>query len=110
PALWGAQNPGDAYFRLGSILTAEEAAQVFRLPMGGARLGAGFQISRSAESNRNYAEGVVGNPEITAGTLSVSTRKVPIGYALQDLTKHAFITGTPGSGKTTFTFGLLDTL
>ena len=33
-----------------------------------------------------------------------------IGLSLKDLAKHMLIVGTPGSGKTTFSVGLLDRL
>ena len=44
------------------------------------------------------------------GTLKSSANGDKIGFSLGDLTKHMLIVGTPGSGKTTFSVGLLDQL
>lgn len=47
---------------------------------------------------------------ISLGILKSSVSNDSIGLSLKDLAKHMFIVGTPGSGKTTFSVGLLDRL
>ena len=48
--------------------------------------------------------------DITVGKLKTSAKEDNIGFSLQDLAKHMLVLGTPGSGKTTFSVGLLDRL
>lgn len=110
PLLWAAQcSPGDAFYRLPFILTAFESAELFRLPIGSDTVGAGLTVNTTTRHSRNYSAGVIGSTSIEAGRLAGAT-DVVIGFGHTDLTKHAFVTGTPGSGKTTFTVGLLDRL
>lgn len=44
------------------------------------------------------------------GKLKSSNNSDSIGISLKDMTKHMLVVGTPGSGKTTFSVGLLDRL
>lgn len=106
--LWpGEILPGER--RLSKMLTAREASQLFRLPFGNERVGAGFRVNRTMRRSRSYHQGVVDN-DIEAGFIGNPESGVPIGFRLGDITKHMFVTGTPGSGKTTFNVGLLDRL
>lgn len=96
--------------RLPSIVTAQEAGQVYRTPIASQLIGAGFKVNRTRRGSRAYSEGVVESPEVEAGLLNTSHKSVSIGFSKRDLTKHMFIVGTPGSGKTTFALGMLDRL
>ncbi len=110
PSLWAAtRRPGDAFHRLPFLLTAFEGAELFRLPLGSDTVGAGLTVNATTRHSRNYSAGVIGSTSIEAGRLA-GAADVVIGFGHTDLTKHAFVTGTPGSGKTTFTVGLLDRL
>jgi hypothetical protein len=111
PTLWGVggRGPGEAFYRLPFILTAFESAELFRLPLGSDAVGAGLTVNTTTRHSRNYSSGVVGSIQIEAGRLA-GTDNIAIGFSNSDLTKHAFVTGTPGSGKTTFNLGLLDRL
>lgn len=110
PSLWAAgRNPGEAFYRLPFLLTAFEASELFRLPIGSDTVGAGLTVNTTTRHSRNYSAGVIGSTSIEAGRLG-GAAEVSIGFGHTDLTKHAFVTGTPGSGKTTFTVGLLDRL
>jgi len=110
PSLWGTgHRPGAAFSRLPFLLTAFEASEMFRLPIGSDAVGAGLTVNTTTRHSRNYSAGVIGSSSIEAGRLA-GAAEVSIGFGHTDLTKHAFITGTPGSGKTTFTIGLLDRL
>lgn len=110
PSLWsGGRSPGEAFYRLPFLLTAFESAELFRLPIGSDAVGAGLTVNTTTRHSRNYSAGVIGSTSIEAGHLA-GAAEVVIGFGHTDLTKHAFVTGTPGSGKTTFTVGLLDRL
>jgi hypothetical protein len=109
PILW---NPGDnpqAFLRLPYVITAEEASEVFRLPIGSDSISAGLVVNESSKSRRSYSGDIIGGGDVQIGTLKSSGRDA-IGVFLSDLTKHMLIAGTPGSGKTTFAISLVDRL
>ena len=111
PAIW--RNVGQnlkAFYSLPYIITAEEASEFFRLPIGSDTVYAGLVVNESVKVIRTYADNLVGGSEIVVGTLKSSSRGETIGISIKDLTKHMLIVGTPGSGKTTFSVSLLDRL
>jgi len=110
PSIWNAGQNIAAFYSLPYIITAEEAAEFFRLPIGSDTVFAGLTVNESGKISRTYADDVVGGGDITVGTLKSSSRGDAIGISLKDLTKHMLIVGTPGSGKTTFSVSLLDRL
>ena len=97
-------------WRMPFIITAEEASEFFRLPVGSDIIGAGLNVNETGRKSRSYAPYVLNQPEIPLGTLKSSPGKETIGLSCKDLAKHMFIAGVPGSGKTTFSVGLLDQL
>ena len=99
-----------AFRRLPFIVTAEEASEFFRLPIGSSRVGAGLVVNASGKRSRTYAKGIINAGDISVGRLKSSSRGDTIGFSLKDLTKHMLVVGTPGSGKTTFSVSLLDRL
>ncbi|ALG86405.1 hypothetical protein ACH46_20295 [Gordonia phthalatica] len=106
--VWPAETPSAAR-RLPLLATAAEASQLFRIPFGTDRVGAGFRVHHTVRRSRTYLAGVVDN-DLEVGAIGAAGAGVPLGFTLNDLTKHMFVTGTPGSGKTTFNVGMLDTL
>lgn len=102
--------PSTPLARLPLILAAEEAAEVFRLPVGSDRVAAGLNVNDSSRRAKTYAPGVVNSGDVTLGSLVSSATGDSMGIALSDLAKHLLVVGTPGSGKTTFLVGLLDRL
>ena len=92
------------------VITGEEASEFFRIPFGDNNLSAGIKISKSDKGAKNYNKKVINTGDIMVGTLKSSSNNSQIGFSLGDLTKHMLIVGTPGSGKTTFSVGLLDRL
>lgn len=111
PYIWG--NPNSQFaplFRLPFIITAEEASEFFRLPIGGESIKAGLNVNESAKSSRTYTDNIINSGDITVGKLKSSPKGDTIGLSLKDLAKHMLVVGTPGSGKTTFSVGLLDRL
>lgn len=95
--------------RLSRLITAEEASNFFRLPIGGGEVSAGLTVSTSERRERTYSGAVINGADVGVGFLRTSGQD-EIGFMLKDLTKHMFVTGTPGSGKTSFLVGLLDRL
>lgn len=102
--------PSTPLARLPLILAVEEAAEVFRLPVGSDYVAAGLAVNESSHRAKTYAPGVVNSGDVSLGSLASSTVGDSIGVTLSDLAKHLLVVGTPGSGKTTFLVGLLDRL
>jgi hypothetical protein len=110
PSVWNTGVNLNAFYQLPYVITAEEASEFFRFPIGNDTVYAGLTVNESGKISRTYADNVVGGGDINVGTLKSSSHGDTIGISLKDLTKHLLIVGTPGSGKTTFSVSLLDRL
>lgn len=110
PSVWDVGLNLNPFYALPYIISAEEASEFFRLPIGSDTVSAGLNINESGKTSRTYADNVVGGSDIMVGKLKSSQHGNTIGLSLKDLTKHMLIVGTPGSGKTTFSVSLLDRL
>ena len=108
--IWGTGAVSKALYRFPYIITSEEACEFFRLPIGTERISAGLNINESAQSSKTFSDNIINTGDITVGILKASFNQDSIGFALNDLSKHMFVAGTPGSGKTTFSISLLDRL
>lgn len=108
--IWNSGQFSNALYRLPYVITAEEAAEFFRLPIGSDRISAGLKINESGKGNKTYSSNIINAGDITVGKLRSSTNGDTIGFSLKDLAKHMLVVGTPGSGKTTFSVSLLDRL
>lgn len=108
--IWNSGQFSAAYYKLPYVITGEEAAEFFRLPIGSDRISAGLSINESGKGNKTYTSNIINAGDITVGKLRSSSKGDTIGFALKDLAKHMLVVGTPGSGKTTFSVGLLDRL
>lgn len=97
-------------FRIPYIITSEEAASFFRLPIATDNLSAGFNVNETVKKSKSYSEDLIDSGDIELGKLKSSNKAAKIGLKLKDLAKHMLVVGTPGSGKTTFSVGLLDRL
>ena len=95
------------YLRLAFVITNDEVVSFFRLPIGTDNLSAGIAIRESQKGNKIFAQNLINTSDITFGKLRSANSQSSIGLSLNDLTKHMLITGTPGSGKSTFSIGLL---
>lgn len=92
------------------IVTEEEASEFFRLPIGDENVSAGLNVNESAKSAKTYSDNIINGGDIEVGKLRSSSKGDTIGFNLKDLAKHMLVVGTPGSGKTTFSVGMLDRL
>lgn len=98
------------YKRFSLCITAEEASVLFHLPIGDRSVGAGLNIEESHYAHQVFRSDVINTGDIEIGFICASARNDYIAMNLRDFTKHMLVTGTPGSGKTTFLVGLLDRL
>lgn len=108
--IWGSGRVSAACYRLPFIVGAEEAAELFRIPVGSDRVSVGLNVNRASRQQRTYADNLINAGDIAIGTLRTGSASNSIGISLSDLAKHMLVVGTPGSGKTTFSVGLLDRL
>lgn len=108
--IWSSGQFPPSLYRLPLIFAVEEAAELFKLPIGSDSLSVGVAISRAGRQSRTYASNLINAGDITLGRLRSSGGFDTIGISLSDLAKHMLVVGTPGSGKTTFSVGLLDRL
>lgn len=110
PYIWSQNTGFQNFYRMPYVITAEEAAGVFRLPIGTQRISAGLPINETESSSKTYAGNLINAGDIEIGLLKSSGNRDTIGISLKDLAKHMLVVGTPGSGKTTFSVSLLDRL
>ena len=108
--IWNSGMISNALYRLSYIITADEAANFFRLPIGSDKVNAGLNVNETEKSSKSYSQNLINAGDIEFGKLKSSSRNDSIGLTLKDLAKHMLVVGTPGSGKTTFSVGLLDRL
>ncbi|MBO4535263.1 MAG: DUF87 domain-containing protein, partial [Clostridia bacterium] len=108
--IWQSQKIGNNMFRFPFIVSVEEATELFRLPIGTSNVYAGFVVNGAQKDSKTYGEDIINAGDIVVGHLKSSAREDNIGFSLNDLTKHMLVVGTPGSGKTTFSIGVLDRL
>lgn len=109
-SLWGSGLVPSTFYRLPFVITADEAALFFRLPIAGDKVNAGFNVNETGKTNKTYSQNLINAGDIQLGVLKSSSSGDTIGLSLKDLAKHMLVVGTPGSGKTTFSVGLLDRL
>lgn len=94
-------------YRIANLISAEEAAAFFRLPVYEPGMAA-LQESRGVGGGEQFAEAVVDEKNILLGTLVTNgQKKISIGCPDKLFTRHMLIVGTPGTGKTTFSVHLL---
>ena len=108
--IWASGKVSDRLYRMPYIFTSEEACELFRLPIGSSAVSAGLVINESDKKKKTYYNNIVNSGDVTVGILKSSSNEDTIGISLNDLSKHMLVVGTPGSGKTTFSVGMLDRL
>ena len=108
--IWNSGYFSPDLYSLPYIITTEEACELFRLPIGSDQVSAGFSVNESGKGRKRYSSNIINSGDISIGKLRSSANNDTIGISLKDLAKHMLVVGTPGSGKTTFSVGLLDPL
>lgn len=108
--IWSSGMVQMSFYRFPFIITAEEAVNFFRLPIGSDKVNAGLKVNETGKANKTYSQNLINAGDIELGYLKSSSSAASIGLTLRDLAKHMLVVGTPGSGKTTFSVGLLDRL
>lgn len=94
-------------FRLPYIVTAEEAAAFYRLPLYEKTMPA-LRSNQVSQTQEQFSGAVVNENNIQIGKLITNdSTQIMIGCSEKAFTKHALVVGTPGSGKTTFSVNLL---
>ena len=94
-------------FRLPFMVTPDEAAVFFRLPLHEKGMGA-LQSAQVKSITEHFDSSVVAEDNIQFGRLAnPDAAEVTIGCPVKAFTKHALLVGMPGSGKTTFSINLL---
>ncbi len=105
--IWSRADAPETLRRLHRLVDMKEATGFFRLPIAGRdgcpgmRLDTGFESRASSGAKPLVIGKVVENQRTSERQFSL----VP-----KELTKHALIVGTPGSGKTTLCFSILTQL
>lgn len=107
--IWSSGYITKDFYRYPYIATAEELQDLFRLPIGSYSVNSGFIVNESEQNNKTYYNDIINSGDITIGELKSNKGNV-LGISLKDIAKHMLVVGTPGSGKTTFSVGLLDRL
>ena len=107
--IWDNDKLTSAQKRLAMIATIDECTEFFGIPIANAKIAAGLRVNETGKKSRTYADGIINDGDIMLGKLKTSGSD-EIGLRLKDLAKHMLVVGTPGSGKTTFSVGLLDRL
>ena len=106
--IWNSGYISNECYRLPYVITGDEATAFFRLPIGSEALGAGFKVDLTEVKSKSYGNKIINSGDVSVGTIKNTDNS--IGIRINDLTKHGLIVGSPGSGKTTFSVGLMDRL
>lgn len=92
--------------RMPYLLSLDEASAFFRLPVYEKSMSA-LKNDATYQTHGQFADEVVDGRGIVFGEALSNGAKVSIGCPESYFAKHAMIVGSPGSGKTTFSIGLL---
>ena len=107
--IWS-QGTFNALYRMPFVVTPEEITTYFRLPIGSKTIAAGLPVNDTDIISKTYSDNLINTGDIEIGKLKSTHGVDSIGISTKDLAKHMLVVGTPGSGKTTFSVGLLDRL
>jgi len=82
--IWNSGHFSNSLYRLPYIITSEEAAEFFRLPIGSERVSAGLNVNESGKSSKTYTSNIINAGDITVGKLRSSSHGDTIGFSLKD--------------------------
>lgn len=108
-SLWSHPEAPETLRRLHRIVDVKEAAGFFRLPIPGRDGCPGIPLDAGSVRPTGV---MVDRHSVTIGQFieGRSVTREAASFAINDLAKHSLIVGTPGSGKTTLCFSLLEQL
>lgn len=96
--------PARAYYRelerMGSLASVEELSSAFCLPVAGVASPRSIRRNTDPQFQSDNAGLLIGHDAGLDASENAVRRSIP----LSNLSKHMFVSGTPGSGKTTFLF------
>ncbi len=101
---------GFDFRRLVNVITAEEGAEIFCLPIGCHGVTSGLKIDYTIKEAKEFSKQIINTGDIPVGRLKSSFSNSDIYFNRKDINKHMLIVGVPGMGKTTYSVGLLHTL
>lgn len=110
-SFWNSKTAPTNLVRMKQLMTDTEVRAVFKFPIDdGKTIGLDVKkvldnrekLDKSILSEGSFKLGIIRNASKNAGGAAASA-----GIPLNDFTKHGLIVGTPGSGKTMFSLGLL---
>ena len=102
---WGRENVPKTLYELPFIITAEEANGFFHFPFITDESLPGISIEKRIKKTSRIAEKLLDSDNIQFGHRMNSDRS--IGIPVVDFSKHMFVSGIPGTGKTTFCQNIL---
>ena len=103
--LWNKGVVPKALFRIPYLLSAEEATSFFRLPIAEKGM-VGLRERTIVDEMHQFIDEAVSQENIKFGSV-LDQETVILGCPPETLTKHMFVVGKPGTGKTTFSINLL---
>lgn len=106
---WGSKAAPVQLQRLKHLMTTRELRSVFKLPIDDEKL-IGLDSKKIFANRERLHQSIIADGNFKMGIIqnaSMSGKDAHAGIALNDFTKHGLIVGTPGSGKTNFSLGLL---
>lgn len=93
-------------FRIPYMITAEEGASLFRIPIDNKKI-VGIRSREIVQNVHAINEKAIDTENIQIGYLVGEENKINIGCPKKSMTRHALVVGMPGTGKTTFSINLL---
>ncbi len=111
PAYWQQKNSPVFLKRLRSLFTVSELKSVFKLPYDDGTV-IGLDIVSHRRNRERLTENIISDDTFKMGIIQSAAydgnlSETYAGVPINDFTKHALIVGTPGSGKTYFSLGML---
>lgn len=105
-AFWSRRDAPNSLFEMPYIITSQEANTFFHLPYVFDNSLPGLTVKRTVAQTGKINEKLVQEDNIQIGFRD-GRMDQKIGIPLNDFAKHLFISGIPGTGKTTFAQSLL---
>ena len=111
PAFWSGKNAPEYLLRLKYLFTIAEIKTVFKFPFDDETV-IGLEVRKFKRNREMLNQAIISEDAFKLGVIQNSSGSVNVegtnaSVPLKDFTMHGLIVGTPGSGKTYFSLGLL---